>query len=153
MLVGMSQHLLTCGKNVYLGRAFAQCCDDERDVIEKVFAIVENEQQALASERPHAQGECGVRVTHEAERTRHGRRNQRWVSERRQFHDLHVVAEIIAQIVRNRLRETRLADASGSDQGDQRLVQDQITQGADVIGATVKCGWLDGCRRAALDFA
>ena len=148
MFVCLPQHLLAGRKDVHVRRAAAQGRNDAVDHVQQMLAVVQHKQEPLAGERLHCQIERSAFIgNHESDRAGYCGCNERRIGEGGQL-DEHPLAEPIAHVVGDRFGEPGLADARGSDDGDERELLDQAAQRAKFLRASVQRAQLGACGRS-----
>ena len=94
---------------------------DERRRIRHLLEVVEEQQRRAAAAQ--VLGDCAlewqIAALTDVERSRHGRRHQRGVGERREIHEGEAALEARREILRRLNREARLARPSWSRQRQQ----------------------------------
>ena len=129
MLVGDLERLLARQQKAHVRRGSRHGIDKCCHVIGKMLAVVEHEQHPLTDELgSQAVGGSAVAGEATSDRLGHGRRHEQAVRQRRELHPPDAI-RIIGRALRgdlpgHRLRDPRLADASGAgDRHDRMHVQ------------------------------
>jgi hypothetical protein len=122
MLAGDAQRLATRRENAKLGAAAQECIGDIRGFGDDVFAIVENHERSLLSQKPRERlDERAVRQLLDAQRRRDCSDDKFGVGERCEFDEPQAVVRDVAQGRSYLQRRARLADPARPGQGDHPL--------------------------------
>ena len=140
LFVRQAQRLLAGGQHSHRRGIAPQGGNDFGDAVEQVFAVVEDEQHPTRSQRRSEISGLRLGAQLHLKGSRHSTDGQRRIGERRQFDHPHAVGEVGPGAVRGGLGQAGLADPSGADDADQRMLLDQLAQSREVVIATVQ--WL-----------